>query len=94
MLVVLGIDGGDQEFCGGADGLERLFELFAVDVVGSEIIRGDVIDSEVAHDHVGGGFSFQFALAAGFGFGFVAVSRDTRKMWTYRLEVSDKSRLI
>jgi hypothetical protein len=68
-LVELGIDGGDQEFRGGADGLQRLFELGAIDFVGGEVVAGDVFDPEVAHDDVGNGFGFEFALLSVFGDG-------------------------
>ena len=65
-LTGLRIDSGDEEFCGRADRLERLFELDAVDFVSGEIIAGYVLDTEMAHHDVGDGFSFEFALLSGF----------------------------
>ncbi len=48
-------------------------ELFAVDVVRREIVRGHVVDAEVAQDDVGCGFGFKFALVACLLFGVFAV---------------------
>ena len=51
-------DSGDQALGRATDRFERVFELCAIHVVGSEVIRSDVLDPEVAHDNVSSGFSF------------------------------------